>query len=91
MAIKKLTRSNNKMLAGVCAGLAEYFDIDVAMMRVIYAALTIFSTCFPGVLLYIVMALIIPQKSAASASSTANDGVEEADAEVISDTKKKKN
>lgn len=87
MAIKKLTRSNNKMLAGVCAGLADYFDIDVAMMRVIYAALTIFSTCFPGVLLYIVMALIIPQKPA----STANDGVEEADAEVVSDTKKKKN
>ena len=85
MATKKLTRSNNKVLAGVCAGLAEYFDIDVAMMRVIYAALTIFSTCFPGVLLYIIMALVIPQKSAAP-----SDGVEDADAEVISDKKEKK-
>ena len=87
MATKKLTRSNNKVLAGVCAGLAEYFDIDIAMMRVIYAALTIFSTCFPGVLLYIIMALVIPQKSA---SSTSSDGVEEADAEVVSDKKEKK-
>ena len=58
---KKLTRSANKMLAGVLAGIAEYFEIDPTLVRVAYAALTIFSAGFPGVLLYIVMWLLMPQ------------------------------
>ena len=61
MAEKKLMRSTNKMLAGVCAGIAEYLDVDPTMVRVVYAALTIFSAGFPGVLLYIIMALLMPQ------------------------------
>ncbi len=58
---KKLTRSNNKMLCGVCAGVAEYFDIDPTIVRVLYAFLTLFSAAFPGIILYIVMALIVPK------------------------------
>ena len=54
-------RSANKMLAGVCAGMAEYWDIDPTVVRVVYAALTVFSAGFPGVLLYIIMALLMPQ------------------------------
>ncbi len=54
-------RSSNKMLAGVCAGLAEYWDLDPTLVRVVYAALTVFSAGFPGVLLYIIMALLMPQ------------------------------
>ena len=61
MAEKKLMRSANKMLAGVCAGMAEYWDIDPTVVRVVYAALTVFSAGFPGVLLYIIMALLMPQ------------------------------
>lgn len=61
MAEKKLMRSSNKMLAGVCAGLAEYWDVDPTVVRVVYAALTVFSAGFPGVLLYIIMALLMPQ------------------------------
>lgn len=61
MAEKKLMRSSNKMLAGVCAGLAEYWDLDPTLVRVVYAALTVFSAGFPGVLLYIIMALLMPQ------------------------------
>lgn len=61
MEKKKLRRSNNKMLAGVCAGLAEYFDVDVTMVRVVYTALTIFSAAFPGLLLYLVMMFIMPR------------------------------
>lgn len=38
---KKLVRSSNKMLAGVCAGIAEYFGIDATLVRVLYAALSI--------------------------------------------------
>ena len=62
MATKKLTRSTNKMLAGVCGGIAEYFDIDPTLVRVLYAALSFFSAAFPGLILYIIMMLIMPEK-----------------------------
>ena len=39
---KKLTKSNNKMVAGVCAGIAEYFGWEVTIVRIVYAFLTIF-------------------------------------------------
>ena len=61
MAEKKLMRSANKMLAGVCGGIAEYFEIDPTIVRVGYVALTIFSAGFPGLLLYIILLLLMPQ------------------------------
>ena len=61
MEAKKLTRSTDKVLAGVCGGIAEYFEIDPTLVRVAYAALTIFSAGFPGVLLYIIMLILMPQ------------------------------
>lgn len=60
MEKKKLTRSRNKMLGGVCAGIAEYFDIDPTIVRAIYAVLTVFSAGFPGLLLYIILSIIMP-------------------------------
>ncbi len=60
MAEKKLTRSNNKVLAGVCGGIAEYFEIDPTLVRVCYAALSLLTTGFPGVILYIIMLLLMP-------------------------------
>ena len=50
---KKLTRpQNNKMLAGVCAGIANYFGLDPTLIRVAYALLTVF-TAFAGVIVYL--------------------------------------
>ena len=60
MATKKLTRSTNKILAGVCGGIAEYFEVDPTLIRVVYAALSIFTTGFPGLLLYLILMLIMP-------------------------------
>ena len=57
---RKLTRSANKMVGGVCAGLAEYFDIDPTVVRMVYAALSLFSACFPGIILYILLLIIMP-------------------------------
>ncbi|MBR1716506.1 MAG: PspC domain-containing protein [Paludibacteraceae bacterium] len=57
---KRLTKSNNKMLAGVCAGIAEYFSIDPTVVRVAYAVLSVFSTGFPGLLLYLILMIIMP-------------------------------
>lgn len=62
MAQKKLTRSTNKILAGVCGGIAEYFDVDPTIVRICYAALSFFSAAFPGLILYIIMMLIMPEK-----------------------------
>ena len=57
---RQLRKSNNKMLAGVCAGIGEYVGVDATVIRVIYAALSVFSIGFPGVLLYLILCLIMP-------------------------------
>ena len=54
--------TNDRLLGGVCAGLAEYFDFDPVLVRIAYAFLTIFSAAFPGLLLYIVMWIVMPEK-----------------------------
>jgi len=48
---KNLYRSEkNKVIAGVCGGLAEYFDIDPTLVRLGWIAVTIFTGFFPGIL-----------------------------------------
>ena len=58
--MKKLQRSSNRVLAGVCGGIAEYLDIDPTVVRVLYAVLSLFSAAFPGLILYLVLMLLIP-------------------------------
>lgn len=58
---KRLYRSSDRVIGGVCAGFAEYMDFDPVMVRVGYAALTLL-TAFSGVLFYIVAWIIIPAK-----------------------------
>ena len=62
-SMKRLTRSTNKILGGVCGGIAEYFEIDPTLVRIAYAALSIFSAGFPGLLLYIIMLILMPHGS----------------------------
>ena len=59
---KKLYRSTNKMVGGVCAGIAEFFDIDPTIVRIAYALIALFSAAFPGIIIYIILLLIIPQR-----------------------------
>lgn len=56
--MKKLYKSNNRMIGGVCAGVAEYFGIDPTIVRLIWAALALSGT---GILLYIVAAIVMPE------------------------------
>ena len=58
---KKLARSNNKMIAGICAGIAEYFGWNTALVRVLYLLLTIF-TAFAGAICYVVLWIVMPVK-----------------------------
>ena len=60
---KRLTRSNDRMLAGVLAGIAEYLEMDPTIVRIIYVLLAVFSAGFPGLLLYIILWIVIPEKS----------------------------
>lgn len=52
---------DNKMIAGVCAGLAEYFNIDVTIVRLAYVLLTLASIGI-GIIAYFVMVLVFPEK-----------------------------
>jgi phage shock protein C len=59
---KKLLRSNDRWIAGICGGIADYFDWDPAMVRLIYVLLTVFTTGFPGTIIYLVLWLIMPKQ-----------------------------
>lgn len=62
MAGKKLYRSKtDEKIAGVCGGIAEYFNIDPTIVRLIWALVTVCG-CGSGVLVYIVCACVIPEK-----------------------------
>ena len=64
MSGKRLYRSNkNRMICGVCGGIAEYFGIDPTIVRVGWVVLTIFTGGVGGFLAYVVAAVIIPDKS----------------------------
>lgn len=57
---KRLTRSNSGMIAGVCAGIADYLDIDPTIVRIVYILMTFFVGI--GILLYFILWLVIPKK-----------------------------
>ncbi len=64
MGAKKLYRlekHQGAMLAGVCGGLAEYFNVDPSIVRLIFVALTAFGSA--GFWVYVVAAIILPKKS----------------------------
>jgi len=48
------------MIAGVCAGIAEYFGLDITLVRVVYVLLSIFSVGFPGLIVYLVLMFVMP-------------------------------
>ncbi|MBE5911937.1 PspC domain-containing protein [Pseudobutyrivibrio sp.] len=54
---RRLYKSNNKKICGVCAGIAEYFDIDPTIVRLIWAAFTLAGGS--GILIYIVAAIVM--------------------------------
>jgi phage shock protein C len=59
--MKKLLRSSNRILAGVCGGIAGYLNIDPTVIRVLYLVLSMFTVGFPGLLLYIILWIMIPE------------------------------
>jgi len=63
LAVKKLIRyRGDRKIAGVCAGLARYLSLDVVLVRVLVAFITLLSGIMPGVLAYIVAWIIVPEE-----------------------------
>jgi len=61
MSERRLRRSSDqKMIAGVIGGLAEYFDRDPGLLRVLYVFISIFSAAFPGIFVYLILWVIVP-------------------------------
>ena len=51
----------NRVIAGVCGGLADWLGWDPTLVRVLYVVVSVFSAAFPGILVYIVLWLVMPQ------------------------------
>ena len=73
MEKKRLTKGTDKKICGVCAGIAEYFNMDSTIIRLIYALLCVFSAAFPGIILYVILAFIMPENPVSDGSGTDNN------------------
>jgi len=63
IARKRLVRPRQgRKIAGVCAGLAEYFDLDTTLVRVLWLVVTFFSALVPGLIAYFVAWIVMPEE-----------------------------
>ncbi|MGH8235090.1 MAG: PspC domain-containing protein [Rhodanobacteraceae bacterium] len=53
---------SDRVLAGVIGGVADYFGLDPTLARIVYVLFSIFSAAFPGIFVYILLWLLIPQQ-----------------------------
>lgn len=61
-ASSKLFRSReDKVIAGVCAGLADWLGWDVQTVRILYVIISIFSAAFPGTIVYLILWAVMPE------------------------------
>jgi len=65
-APKKLMRSRaDRKIAGVCAGMGHYLDLDVTLVRLVWVLVTILAGIFPGVVVYVLAWIVVPEEPAA--------------------------
>lgn len=70
MAKKLYRKKTQKVIGGVCAGLSEYFDLDVNIMRLLFIAVALLSALLPMVIFYIVAWIIVPVEEKALKKSS---------------------
>lgn len=56
----RLTRSRDRVIAGVCGGLAEWIGWSPDKVRLVYVLVSVLSAAFPGIIAYLVLWLIMP-------------------------------
>jgi phage shock protein C len=60
---RQLMRSrSDRKIAGVCAGLAQYLGLDIALMRILTVFVTFMAGIFPGVIAYLLAWIIVPEE-----------------------------
>ena len=59
-ASRRLRKSKDRMIAGVCGGIAEWLGWDPTLVRVLYVLVSILSAAFPGILVYIILWIVMP-------------------------------
>lgn len=70
METKKLYRSNtDKVFAGICGGLGEYFQMDSTLIRLIWLVIVVATGIFPGLIVYVLAIFIVPRKPTISPTS----------------------
>jgi phage shock protein PspC (stress-responsive transcriptional regulator) len=62
MSSARLLRSRDKILGGVCGGLAKWLGWDVTIVRLAYLLISILSAAFPGTIVYIILWIIMPEE-----------------------------
>jgi phage shock protein C len=62
MSSTRLLRSRDKILGGVCGGLAKWLGWDVTIVRLAYVLISILSAAFPGTIVYIILWIIMPEE-----------------------------
>jgi len=62
MTSARLVRSRDKILGGVCGGLAKWLGWDVTIVRLAYVFISILSAAFPGTIVYIILWIIMPEE-----------------------------
>jgi len=62
MTTARLTRTRDRMIGGVCGGLAKWLGWDPTIVRVGYVLVSIISAAFPGILTYIVLWIVMPEE-----------------------------
>ena len=76
--MKKLyLNEKDKKILGVVSGMAEYFEVDITLMRVLFIFVLIMTGFIPLILFYIVVALIIPKKPLAHTSTHTAENMKE--------------
>ena len=53
--------ARNKMIAGVCGGIAEWLGWDPTLVRIAYVLVSLFSIAFPGILIYLILWALMPR------------------------------
>ncbi len=81
--MKKLCKSKDKKICGVCAGFAEYFGIDTTLVRLLWALAVV--CCGVGLLAYIVCAIVLP-KAQDNDNADSNNNDDNADNDNDDDT-----
>lgn len=72
--MKRLYKSKtNKVFAGIVGGVAEFFEIDPTIIRLVWVLVVIFTGFFPGVVAYIIAMLVVPEAPSGATGSSSSE------------------